>query len=268
MTYRNKWMNFNNPNKKNHQIAITVATLNIIKNKTALSTKTQIEYVKTMWLTSGEWVCPLNNIPKLDLGQSNSSLKNVKYAIYVGKNHFELVCQSKQKLLSPLVISTVEEIISICNKENNKSKLPTLKIHLKTPDSLKYQELEAVPDTGAQVNLAGLSHLKLLNISTELLCKPLHQLKHAGGSPSEIIGSYPISVQHQGKTFNTEFYFVQNVKNLLSLDTCKEIEVIYQNFLNVNVNTTINIVNTTTKNRTKLLPKHSTMLPLKLTKHA
>ena len=117
MTYRNKWMNFNNPNKKNHQIAITVATLNIIKNKTALSTKTQIEYVKTMWLTSGEWVCPLNNIPKLDLGQSNSSLKNVKYAIYVGKNHFERVCQSKQKLLSPLVISTVEKIISICNRK-------------------------------------------------------------------------------------------------------------------------------------------------------
>ena len=136
---------------------------------------------------------------------------------------------------------------------------------MKTPDSLKYQELEAVPDTGAQVHVAGLSHLKLLNISTELFCKPLHQLKHAGGSLSEITGSYPISVQHEGKIFTTKFYFVQNVKNLLSLDTCKEIEVIYQNFLNVNVNTIINIVNTTTKNGNKLLPKHSTIL---LTKHA
>ena len=119
---------------------------------------------------------------------------------------------------------------------------------MKTPDSLKYQELEAVPDTGAQVHVAGLSHLKLLNISTELFCKPLHQLKHAGGSLSEITGSYPISVQHEGKIFTTKFYFVQNVKNLLSLDTCKEIEVIYQNFLNVNVNTIINIVNTTSEN--------------------
>ena len=65
------------------------------------------------------------------------------------KNRFEQVCWSKQKLLSPLVISTVEKIIS-------KSKLPTLKIHLKSPDSFKYQELEAVADIGAQVNVAGL----------------------------------------------------------------------------------------------------------------
>ena len=72
------------------------------------------------------------------------------------KNRFEQVCWSKQKLLSPLVISTVEKIISICNNENSKSKLPTLKIHLKSPDSFKYQELEAVADIGAQVNVAGL----------------------------------------------------------------------------------------------------------------
>ena len=71
------------------------------------------------------------------------------------KNRFEQVCWSKQKL-SPLVISTVEKIISICNNENSKSKLPTLKIHLKSPDSFKYQELEAVADIGAQVNVAGL----------------------------------------------------------------------------------------------------------------
>ena len=120
-----------------------------------------------------------------------------------GKNHFEQVCRSKQKLLSLLVISPVEKIIRICNNENNKSKLPTLKIHLKSPDSFKYQEFEAAADTGAQVNVAGLSHLQLLNIRQESLYKPSHQLKQAGGSLLGIIGSYPISVQHQGKTFTT-----------------------------------------------------------------
>ena len=98
---------------KVQQNAIIVATLNIVKNKTALH--------------------------------------KVKHAIYIKKFHFEQICRSKQKLLSPLVISTVEKIISTCNKENNKLKLPTLKIQLKTPESLKYQELEAVPHTGAQI---------------------------------------------------------------------------------------------------------------------
>ena len=31
---------------------------------------------KTQWLTSGEWGCPLDNGPKLAMGQPNSSFKN------------------------------------------------------------------------------------------------------------------------------------------------------------------------------------------------
>ena len=77
------------------------------------------------------------------------------------KYQFEQVCQSKQKLLSPLVIRRVEKITSICNNENNKSKLPTLKINLKSPDSFTYPELEAVADTGAQVNEAGFPPLAI-----------------------------------------------------------------------------------------------------------
>ena len=43
----------------------------------------------------------------------------------------------------------------------------------------------------------------------------------------DIIGSYLILVQNQGKILTNEFYFVQNVNRIyLSLDTCKEIEVI------------------------------------------
>ena len=33
---------------------------------------------KTQWLTSGEWGCPLDNGPKLAVGQPNSSLKKRK----------------------------------------------------------------------------------------------------------------------------------------------------------------------------------------------
>ena len=126
-----------------------------------------------------------------------------------GKNHFEQVFWSKQKFLSPLVINTVEKIINICNNENNKSKLPTLKIDLKSPDVFIYQELEGVADTGVQFNVAGLSQLQLLNIPQESLHKPSHQLKHSGSSLLGVIGSYPISVQHQGKAFTTEFYFAK-----------------------------------------------------------
>ena len=93
------------------------------------------------------------------------------------KNHFEQVFQSKQKLLSPLVIRTIEKITSICNNDNNKSKRPTPKIHLKFLDSFKYPELEPAADTGAQVHVAGLSHLHLLNIPQESLYKPSHQVE-------------------------------------------------------------------------------------------
>ena len=55
-----------------------------------------------------------------------------------------------------------------------------------------------------------------------------------------IIGGYPISVQRQGKTFTTEFYFVKNVSRIyLSLDTCKQIEIILPNFPDVNISKTM-----------------------------
>ena len=37
----------------------------------------QVKNVKTQWLPLGEWGCPLNNDPKLVMGQLNSSLKKV-----------------------------------------------------------------------------------------------------------------------------------------------------------------------------------------------
>ena len=253
-----------------------------MKDKNKLSDKSPIfslASIDTEGLAKDEVIAAISNYKQKKLNYPNK--KNLQKCNYCGyaqhtqkqncpaqgktcnicgkKNHFEQVCRSKQKFLSPVVISTV---ISICNNENRKSKLPTLKVHLKSPDSVKYQELEAVADTGAQVNVAGLSHLQLLNIHQESLYKPSHQLKHAGGSLLGIIGSYPISVQHQGKTFTTEFYFVKNVTKIyLSLDTCKQIEIIHPNFPNVNINSTINAVNTTTNNRAKLLPERPATLP-------
>ena len=44
------------------------------------------------------------------------------------------------------------------------------------------------------------------------------------------------------------------------LDTCKQIEIIRPNFQNVNINNTINVVNTTTHNQAKLLPERTATL--------
>ena len=35
-----------------------------------------VEIVEAQWLKSGEWGCPLNNEPKIAVGQPNSSWKN------------------------------------------------------------------------------------------------------------------------------------------------------------------------------------------------
>ena len=42
---------------------------------------------KTQWLTSGEWGCPLDNGPKLAMGQPNSSLKKKKI-LYICQDTF------------------------------------------------------------------------------------------------------------------------------------------------------------------------------------
>ena len=38
----------------------------------------QVKIVKTQWSTSSDWGCPINNGPKLAVGQPNSSKKKYK----------------------------------------------------------------------------------------------------------------------------------------------------------------------------------------------
>ena len=77
---------------------------------------------------------------------------------------------------------------------------------------------EVVADTGAQVNVAGPSHMKHLGIKLEQLNEVPTPLNHAGGSPLHVLGSHPLLVVHNNKII--EIYFATGVSNMyLSLDT-------------------------------------------------
>ena len=48
-----------------------------------------VEHVKTQWLTSGEWGCPLNNGLKLGVGQPNRNQKESSYLNNYWKSFFD-----------------------------------------------------------------------------------------------------------------------------------------------------------------------------------
>ena len=89
---------------------------------------------------------------------------------------------------------------------------------------MHYLNQEVVADTGAQVTVAGQQHIKHFGLTLEELNESPHGLQHAGGNPLKVLGSYPVSVMHNGQFADTEVYFAQGVKHMyLSLDVCKNV---------------------------------------------
>ena len=149
------------------------------------------------------------------------------------KNHFERVCRSKpfEKHISSFIIGAIDRIIN-----SNDTNLPELFVDIKRTVDGKNTKIKCIADTGAQVTVAGPTQLKEMNIEREHLTEPSHILKHAGGNALTVIGSKSLIIEHNGQSTRTEVYFANGVKTLyLSLDVCKKLKLVHQNFPNVNV---------------------------------
>ena len=132
-------------------------------------------------------------------------------------NHFAQACHSvsvKEKGISSVVIGLVDRIINVSETKES-GELPTLVVGVTNADNALPKPTEVVADTcRAQVTVTGLQHIKHFGLTLEELNEPPHGLQHAGGSPLKVLGSYLVSVMHNGQSADTEVYFAQGVKHM------------------------------------------------------
>ena len=162
------------------------------------------------------------------------------------KGHFASVCRSATKTVSASAIV----IATVCHVNKVNRPLPQIDI------TIRHQLLTAIPDTGAQVTVAGPAYLKKCGLKPHHLQLPPHNLKHVGGDNLEILGSYMLPIKHAEIIINELVYFVKGFNLLfLSLDACKRLKLIHSSFPHVRVDDPPAITSTPSQ------PVHSPSLP-------
>ena len=105
--------------------------------------------------------------------------------------------------------------------------------------------LTVIADTGAQVTVAGPKHLKYFRLSIEELNTPTFNVTNAGGNNLTVLGSHPISILHNDQLIDTCIYFATGVNNVyISLETCKQLNLVSKTFPLNNIHTDVNNINT------------------------
>lgn len=141
------------------------------------------------------------------------------------RGHLSTVCKAP-KIASGIIISAINRA------RNNKSDMPTIQIRINGSKSM----FPAIPDTGAQVSVAGENHLTLFSSNGRTLNKPDHCLTHVGGGSMEIMGVDEVNITYNNINIKENIYYVKGVKNIfLSLKACKELKLIHRNFPNTQV---------------------------------
>lgn len=153
-------------------------------------------------------------------------------------NHFENVCRSRKPARDiAVVIDTIELIVSSCTQSDSVPTKPEIIIQATTNLTESSIPIKCIADTGAQVTVANEDHMKQLQISRDKLLYTPHTLKHAGGEELQVLGSYPVTIYHNNHTVTSDVHFVSGARHFyLSLDVCKNLSLIHQQFPNVNIN--------------------------------
>ena len=150
-------------------------------------------------------------------------------------NHFTSVCTAKKKKpnqtipgSAAVIISTIERVQKVVSEPIKA--LPRLGLKV-SADNIKFVTLQVIADTGAQVCVAGIAQMKKLQIQPRNLQPPAHELKHVGGGQLNVLGSVTLQIQHNSIQVNTVVHFVDGIENMyLSIETCKSLGIISDNF--------------------------------------
>ena len=104
---------------------------------------------------------------------------------YGKPHHFARVCRSSKD--RPNMKTTSAIIINAVNESDSLSRITV------SVGRGFVQEPKLIPDTGAEVSVAGLPHLSQLGIKQKHLIQPNHELKHIGGGQINVLGSCEVS---------------------------------------------------------------------------
>ena len=99
------------------------------------------------------------------------------------------------KMMSGVIIAALHRTHAL------KTTLPTISIEIRNC------RLLAVPDTGAQVTVAGISYLQKCGLKESQMNKPPHSLKHVGGGFLVVVGSHILSIKHKKTVIDELVYF-------------------------------------------------------------
>ena len=175
-----------------------------------------------------------------DHGKKKKCPANGQTCLKCGKsNHFSRVCHSTtsnntdaDKVTSAILklLSAVLFDKSLCSTENRDG-LPRLKILVGNKCVPSPQYIDAIPDTGAQVTVAGEVYLGALQIKEKNLRPPTDTLKHAAGGKVPIVGSCFLSITVNSTSTLEEVYFVPYITRMfLSIEACKGLKLIHRDF--------------------------------------
>ena len=168
-------------------------------------------------------------------GQSSCPAKNNVCRHCNKKGHFEKVCSRSQKSknISSIIIGSVSRALELSKTEV--SPLPKLDVRIGHDEEAPVK-IPVVADTGAQIPVAGPSQMKAMGIEQNALTPPPESVEHVGGGKLEIMGCYPIYIIHNSQLVETSVYFAKGVKNMyISVDLCKKIRIVHDDFPNNNV---------------------------------
>ena len=147
--------------------------------------------------------------------------------------HWDCVCLAPKKNNDQKVKFTAQdEDDYIHNLSVNQINLKTPRVTAKFTFKNNSTSSSSIPDTGAEVNVAGENLMKALNIKTsDLNCKNNSNLRCANDSRMKVIGSAQVKIKINNIETTEKIIFCNNQKEiLLSWHTCKKLAIISDNF--------------------------------------
>ena len=117
-------------------------------------------------------------------------------------NHKAKVCRSKKKTNATIMIAAV------ATSKKASTSLARLAVIVGAGFLVNPQIIDVVLDTGAEVTVAGESHLSVLGIKTKHLVAPLSDLQHVAGGLIDIIGCCYLSFYCNNISIIVRVYFI------------------------------------------------------------
>ena len=145
------------------------------------------------------------------------------------RNHLARVCHSNvpNEATTASILGAI--IIATMSKTTDSLARVSLVVGVGCVD--RPQTIDAIPDTGAEVTVAGECFLVILGIKKKHLVPPSQKLKHVAGGQIEVLGCCQLSLECWGTSIIEKVFFIANITNMfLSLDALKKLRIIHKEF--------------------------------------